>query len=85
MTRLHVYLPFGGVTGSQRRKRIFENMPVLALTGLVIAGSFLAGSAKVSQTAATIEDAENGIDTPAYLKKYAVDRDTEVANFAYAL
>ena len=48
--------------------------PVLAVAGLVLAGGYLAGSAKVSQTAATIEDAENGIDTPAYLKKYALDR-----------
>jgi hypothetical protein len=40
----------------------------------VLAAGFLAASAKVSQTAATVEDAENGIDTPAFLKKYAVDR-----------
>jgi hypothetical protein len=52
----------------------FVGRPALALAGLVLAAGYLAGSAKVSQTAATIEDAENGIDTPAYLKKYAVDR-----------
>lgn len=52
----------------------FAGRPALALAGLVLAAGYLAGSAKVSQTAATIEDAENGIDTPAYLKKYAVDR-----------
>jgi hypothetical protein len=49
--------------------------PVLALAGLVIAGSYLAGSAKVSHGAATIIGADNGvIDTPGYLKKYALDR-----------
>jgi arabinofuranosyltransferase len=52
----------------------FAGRPALALAGLVIAAGFLAGSAKVSHTAATITDAENGIDTPAYLKKYALDR-----------
>jgi arabinofuranosyltransferase len=52
----------------------FVGRPALAVAGLVLAGGYLAGSAKVSQAAATIDGAENGIDTPAFLKRYAVER-----------
>jgi hypothetical protein len=43
----------------------FTGRPVLALAGAMVAGGFIAGSAKVSQGGATIVGADNGIDTPA--------------------
>jgi arabinofuranosyltransferase len=63
-----------GLRGLSIKLAPFTGRPALALAGLMLAAGYLFGSAKVSQIAATVEDAENGIDTPAYLKKYALDR-----------
>jgi arabinofuranosyltransferase len=46
----------------------------LAAAGLMIVGGFFAGSVKVDRVASTIVDGDNGIDTPAYLKQYALSR-----------
>jgi hypothetical protein len=48
--------------------------PVLALAGAALAIAFVAGSLRVSRMAVSFIGADNGIDTPGYLKKYAEDR-----------
>jgi hypothetical protein len=52
----------------------FAGRPALALASLMIVAGFVVVSIKVDRTAVTVEGAENGIDTPAYLKRYALDR-----------
>jgi arabinofuranosyltransferase len=46
----------------------------LGLAGTCLAAGYLVGACKVSRTAVTWVGADNGIDSPAYLKKYADDR-----------
>jgi arabinofuranosyltransferase len=73
-------LPIAAVTLQESLRALwnklepFAGKPALALAGAMLAGGFLAGSAKVSHGAATIQGADNGIDTPAFLKQYALDR-----------
>jgi arabinofuranosyltransferase len=73
-------LPLGAVVLQEALRGLFDRLaplvgwPVLGVAGVALASGFLLGSAKVSRTAATVVAAENGIDTPAYLKQYALDR-----------
>jgi hypothetical protein len=52
----------------------FVGQPALMLGGLALVGGFLAGSAKVTWHAANVVGADNGIDTPAYLRHYVEQR-----------
>ena len=73
-------VPLGAVLVQESLRRLCERLrprvgwPVLAVAGACIAVGFAAGSARVSQVAVTFIGADNGIDTPGYLKKYAEDR-----------
>ena len=73
-------IPLGAVVVQEALRHLAQRLrpmvgaPVLALGGLMLAAGFGAGSAKVSHTAITFIGADNGIDTPGYLKKYAEDR-----------
>lgn len=73
-------LPLGAIVLQESVRRLFTRLvpiagwPAVALAGVAVAGAFVSGSAKVSHTAATHVGADNGIDTPAYLKKYADER-----------
>jgi len=73
-------VPLGAVVAQESLRRLSDRLrpivgrPVLALAGALLAGAFVAGSARVSRAAVTIIGADNGIDTPGYLKKYAEDR-----------
>ncbi len=48
--------------------------PVVAIAGLALAAGYVVASARVTDNAVTIVDADNGIDSPAFLKKYADER-----------
>jgi hypothetical protein len=48
--------------------------PVLGLAGVAVAAAFVAGSVKVTLKAREIADADNGIDSPGYLKHYVDER-----------
>jgi hypothetical protein len=73
-------VPLGAVVLSESSRRIAAHLrrtvgtwvPALGL-GMVAAG-FLVGSAHTTQEARTYVGADSGIDTPAYLKKYAEER-----------
>jgi arabinofuranosyltransferase len=73
-------LPLGAVVLQEALRNLEQRLapitgrPALALAGAMLAAGFLAGSAKVSRFASTVQDADNGIDTPAYLKSYALER-----------
>ena len=73
-------VPLGAVVMQEALRNLFERLsptvswPILGAAGVALAGGFAISSAKVSRTAATVVGAEHGIDTPAYLKKYALDR-----------
>jgi hypothetical protein len=73
-------IPLGAVVVQESLRCLYQRLrpvvgtPVLAVAGAVLAVGFGVGSAKVSQTAVTFIGADNGIDTPGYLKKYAEDR-----------
>jgi hypothetical protein len=73
-------VPFGAVIVQESLRRLTQRLrpvvgrPVLVLAGAALAVAFVAGSLRVSRTARTFIGADNGIDTPAYLKKYAEDR-----------
>ena len=73
-------LPFGAVVVQESVRRLAQRLrpavgtPVLALAGAALAVAFVVGSLHVSRIATTFIGADNGIDTPAYLKKYAEDR-----------
>jgi arabinofuranosyltransferase len=73
-------VPLGAVVLAESGRRIFSRMrpslgaavPGLAL--LAVAAGFLVGSVHTTHEARTFVGADNGIDTPAYLKKYAEER-----------
>jgi hypothetical protein len=73
-------LPLGALVLQESLRRLCARLrpvvgrPVLALAGALLAAGFLAGSARVTRTALTFVGADNGIDTPAYLRKYVEDR-----------
>jgi arabinofuranosyltransferase len=73
-------LPLGALVLQESLRTIEERLrpltgrPALALAGALLGAGFLAGTAKVSRFASTVADADNGIDTPAYLKSYALER-----------
>lgn len=57
-----------------RRLTPWVGRPALALAFAMIAAGFVVGSVQVSRVASTEQSDDHGIDTPAYLKKYADDR-----------
>jgi len=73
-------VPLGVVVVAESARRLFTQLrPLLgpgvpALGLLVIAVGFAIGSAHTTQQARTFVGADGGIDTPAYLKKYAEER-----------
>jgi hypothetical protein len=73
-------VPLGAVVVQESIRRLAQRLrpavgrPVLALAGAALAVAFVAGSLRVSRMAVTFIGADNGIDTPGYLKKYAEDR-----------
>jgi hypothetical protein len=73
-------LPLGAVVLQEALRTLARRLApltgprTLAVVGVLIGASFLAGSGKVTRVNATVEDADNGIDTPAYLKRYALNR-----------
>ncbi len=73
-------LPLGAVVLQEALRQITARFApmvgrlTLGLAGLTIAAGFAVSSWKVSRTAATWVGADNGIDSPAYLKAYADQR-----------
>jgi hypothetical protein len=73
-------VPLGAVVVQESLRRLTQRLrpavgrPVLALAVTALAVAFVAGSMRVSRVAITFIGADNGIDTPGYLKKYAEDR-----------
>jgi hypothetical protein len=73
-------VPLGAVVLAESARRLFARLRpslgavVPALGLLMVAAGFVAGSAHTTQEARTFVGADNGIDTPAYLKKYADER-----------
>jgi hypothetical protein len=73
-------IPLGALTLQEAAHRLYIRLRPLAgaraltLAGAVVAAGFIIGSAHVTRIATTHVGADNGIDTPAYLKKYAEDR-----------
>jgi len=73
-------VPLGAVLVQESMRRLAQRLrpvvgwPVLTLAVAAVAVAFVAGSLRVSRTARTFIGADNGIDTPGYLKKYAEDR-----------
>jgi hypothetical protein len=73
-------LPLGAVVLSESARRIASQLrrmvgaPVTALALAIVAAGFLVGSAHTTLQARSYVGADNGIDTPAYLKKYAEER-----------
>ncbi|MGB8297317.1 MAG: hypothetical protein WCG85_17960 [Polyangia bacterium] len=73
-------VPLGAVVVQESLRRLAQRLrpgvgtPVLVLAGAALAIAFLVGSLRVSRVAVTFIGADNGIDTPGYLKKYAEDR-----------
>jgi hypothetical protein len=73
-------IPLGAVVLAESVRRLYELWQprvgaVAAGLALVFVGSgFVAGSAHTTQLALSYVGADNGIDTPAYLKKYAEER-----------
>jgi hypothetical protein len=73
-------VPLGAVVVQESIRRLAQRLrpavgrPVLALAGAALAIAFVAGSLRVSRMAVSFIGADNGIDTPGYLKKYAEDR-----------
>ena len=73
-------LPLGALVLQDALRTLMERLtpfvprPALLLALVMIAAGFLTGSIKVDRTAVTVLGADNGIDTPAFLKRYALDR-----------
>jgi hypothetical protein len=73
-------LPLGAVVLSESARRIASQLrrmvgaPVTVLALAIVAAGFLVGSAHTTDEARSYVGADNGIDTPAYLKKYAEER-----------
>ena len=73
-------VPLGAVVVQESIRRLAQRLrpavgrPVLALAGAALVVGFMAGSLRVSRVATTFIGADNGIDSPGYLKKYAEDR-----------
>jgi arabinofuranosyltransferase len=73
-------VPLGAVVVAEAARRLFSRLqprlgrvvPGLAL--LAVAVGYVLGSAHTTHEALTYVGADNGIDTPAYLKKYAEER-----------
>jgi arabinofuranosyltransferase len=73
-------VPLGAVAVAESARRLYTRLrpslgpwvPGLAL--LVVAAGFVVGSAHTTHEARSYVGADNGIDTPAYLKKYAEER-----------
>jgi hypothetical protein len=73
-------IPLGAVVLAESVRRLHEQLrprlgslaPALGL--LVVGAGFVAGSAHTTRAATTFVGADSGIDTPAYLKKYAEER-----------
>jgi arabinofuranosyltransferase len=73
-------LPLGALVLQDALRTLTERLspyvprPALALAGLMIVAGFVTGSVKVDRIATTVQGADNGIDTPAFLKQYALER-----------
>lgn len=76
-------LPLGAIAFQESLRAVARRLcpiagrPAVALAGLGLAAGYLAVSARVSYVAATDAGAgccPHGVDSPAYLKKYALDR-----------
>ncbi len=73
-------IPLGAVVLAESTRRLYARLrprlgawvPGIALS--LVAVGYLAGSAHTTYEALTYVGADNGIDSPAYLKKYAEDR-----------
>jgi arabinofuranosyltransferase len=73
-------VPLGAVVLAESARRLFTQLrpslgALIPALGLVAVGAgFVVGSAHTTQEARTFVGADSGIDTPAYLKKYAEER-----------
>jgi hypothetical protein len=73
-------LPLGAVVLQESLRNLYLRLrpllgaPTLLLALAVLATGFLVGSAHTTRVATTFVGADNGIDTPAYLKHYAEER-----------
>ncbi|HEY5283359.1 MAG TPA: hypothetical protein VIM14_11275 [Polyangia bacterium] len=73
-------IPLGAVVLAESVRRIYAQLRprlgawVPGITLAIVGVGFVAGSAHTTQQARTYVGADNGIDMPAYLKRYAEDR-----------
>jgi arabinofuranosyltransferase len=73
-------IPLGAVVLAESARRIYAQLSpyfgawVSGLALAIVGAGFAAGSAHASRQALTYVGADNGIDMPAYLKKYAEER-----------